>query len=156
MKIVIKPLQKDQALDVITWQYEPPYNVYNFNHREEELTYLLEPRHAFHALLNDSGGLEGFCSFGADGQVTGGNYHAEALDIGMGLRPALTGQGRGLDYAKAVLEYALTTYQPQKLRVTIMSFNWRARRVWEHLGFKFYDEFKTRAERAFVVLLRDL
>ncbi len=49
--------------------------------------------------------LEGFCSFGADGQVAGGDYSGQCLDIGMGIWPDLTGRGNGKRYAQAVVSY---------------------------------------------------
>ena len=49
----------------------------------EDLLYLLEEKNAFFATLNLQGELEGYCSFGSDGQVPGGDYSAEALDIGI-------------------------------------------------------------------------
>ena len=59
-----------------------------------------------------------------------------ALDIGLGVRPDLTGKGRGSDYLNAVIDFAQRTYGPERLRVTIAAFNTRARRVWEGAGFQ--------------------
>ncbi len=91
--------------------------------------------------MNLQGELEGYCSFGSDGQVPGGDYSAEALDLGMGIRPDLVGQGCGKQYARAVVRYGANQYKAKQLRVTIAEFNKRAQRVWEQLGFKEVEKF---------------
>lgn len=88
--------------------------------------------------------------------MSGGSYALGALGIGMGLRPNLTGKGNGLVYARAVVDDASVTYTPQRLRVTIMHFNTRARRVWEKRGFVLDSTFVTENGMCFVILLREL
>jgi RimJ/RimL family protein N-acetyltransferase len=83
----------------------------------------------------------GFCSFGSDGQVPGGDYSDDALDIGVGMRPELTGQGKGADFFGAILGYALGTLNPELLRLTVAKFNLRALKLYENFGFEVKDEF---------------
>jgi [ribosomal protein S18]-alanine N-acetyltransferase len=156
-KLLIKTLHWDHALAILDWRYTPPYDFYNFNADNllEDLYYLLNPKNAFHAILNPLGELEGFCSFGADGQVPGGNYRVEALDLGMGIRPDLTGQRHGEEYVQAVTKYGADRYGAQLLRVTIAQFNKRAQRVWAKLGFKQVEEFaKIGSGVKFVIMTR--
>lgn len=82
----------------------------------------------------------GFFSLGKDGQVPGSDYSIDALDVGMGLHPELTGQGYGFKFTKAVSEFARTK-TPYQLRVTIMAFNQRAQQVWGKLGFNVASTF---------------
>lgn len=157
MTFTFQPLDRDWALAILNWRYTPPYDYYNFDADtvQEDLCYLLDSENVFYAILNLRGELEGYCSFGLDGQVSGGNYKIEALDIGMGIRPDLTGQGHGKQYAQAVVQYAVDRYQAQKLRVTIAKFNQRAQRVWEKIGFKQVEEFaKIGSGERFVILSR--
>lgn len=78
---------------------------------------------------------------------------AEALDIGMGIRPDLVGKGRGKQYAQAVVEYGVNQYAAKHLRVTIANFNKRAKRVWQQLGFEQVEKFvKIGTEEEFVVM----
>lgn len=86
--------------------------------------------------MDENSELVAYCSFGQDGQVTGADYRDQALDIGMGIRPDLTGRGKGAEYAKAVLEFADSFFKPKAFRVTIAAFNKRAIRVWQKLGFQ--------------------
>ena len=91
--------------------------------------------------------------FSPDGQVPGGDYRANALDIGMGLRPDLTGQGRGLMYVKAILDFAHRTFAPTAFRVTVAQFNKRALRVWEKAGFRAIQTFHSKHDgKTFVML----
>ena len=55
------------------------------------------------------GDLVGYCCYGLDAQVPGGEYLINmpaVLDIGVGMKPNLTGAGRGHDFVSAILEYA--------------------------------------------------
>lgn len=157
MRLIFRPLEKEHGLAILNWRYTFPYDYYNFDTQtfQEDLSYLLDSQNAFWAILNWQGELEGFCSFGLDGQVYGGDYSRKALDIGMGLRPDLVGQGRGKYYAQAIVEYGLQQYGIQPLRVTIASFNQRAQRVWEQLGFEQVERFEKIGSGAeFVVMAR--
>jgi hypothetical protein len=66
--IRIAPLARAHAEDIVTWRYEPPYDVYDMvgAHADE----LLAPEAGFHAVLAGDR-LIGFRSFGPDGQVPG-------------------------------------------------------------------------------------
>jgi [ribosomal protein S18]-alanine N-acetyltransferase len=155
MRFVFRQIEKKDVLAILSWCYTFPYDYYNFDttNTEENLRYLLNLENAFCAILNLQGELEGYCSFGSDGQVSGGDYSAEALDIGMGIRPDLVGQGYGKQYAQAVMNYGISQYEAQQLRVTIAEFNNRAQRVWERLGFKQVERFvKLDSEEKFVIM----
>lgn len=150
-------LEKEHALAIINWCYSSPYDYYNFDAdtTQEALHYLTDAKNNFWAILNLQGELQGYCSFGSDGQVPGGDYSAEALDIGMGIRPDLVGQGRGKQYAQAVVGHGINQYRAQQLRVTIAEFNKRAQRVWTQIGFEQVEKFiKIRSGEEFVVMTR--
>ena len=155
MEIKFQTLGKRYALEILSWRYSVPYDYYNFGVQtyDADLSYLTDPNNHFFAVVNSCEALEGFCSFGADGQVAGGDYRVPSLDIGMGIRPGLTGRGNGRRYAQAVAEYGIAQYEAKRLRVTIAEFNCRARRVWQGLGFEVTEKFlKTDSEMAFVVM----
>lgn len=153
--LTFHPLAREHALAILNWRYPPPYDFYNFDAEthQADLDYLINPQNAFYALLNQRRILEGYCSFGLDGQVPGGHYSAEALDLGMGIRPDLVGQGLGKHYAQAVARYGLNQSGAKQLRVTIAAFNQRAQAIWIQLGFKLREKFtKTDSEEEFVVM----
>lgn len=156
MEFDFRPLEKPQALAILDWHYPAPYDFYDFRqeNRQADLYDFLDPQNAFFAILNCDDELEGYCSFGSDGQVPGGSYRDQALDIGMGIRPDRIGQGRGSSYARAVADYGVQCYQMTQLRVTIATFNQRAQRVWRSLGFEPIETFyKTDTHKEFVVMV---
>ena len=152
MSLQFCPLQRDHALVILSWRYPPPYEVYNLG--QDDWADLLKPQNAFFALIQSDNILAGFCSFGPDGQVSGGSYDANALDIGMGLHPDLIGQGQGRHYATAVAGYGSSQFGAQRLRVTIATFNIRAQRLWQRLGFEPIEQFcKTGSHQTFVIMV---
>lgn len=141
--IRFKPLDEAGVREIFTWQYPPPYDVYNLSPEAVELNlpFFLDPQNGYYGLWDGTDRLVAFCVFGADAQVPGGNYSQDALDIGFGLRPDLTGQGYSQKYLKEVLGYARAHWRAAVHRVTIASFNRRARRAWEKLGFQLAETF---------------
>jgi ribosomal-protein-alanine N-acetyltransferase len=101
--------------------------------------------------------LLGFCSFGADARVPGGDYSAEAADIGLGLRPERTGRRLSRRVIPAVLEFARDNFHPRHFRVTIAAFNLRAQKAWSAAGFRKSAEFASKADgKKFYIYLRDI
>lgn len=157
MTWVFRPMDEATAHAVLEWRYEPPYDLYNVapGQRDEATAVLLDPANAYYSLHDPSGDLAAFCCFGADAQVPGGDYIAEALDIGAGLRPDLTGQGHGSALIGAILDFAREQYHPATCRVTIAAFNQRAQRAWQRASFCPAQSFARESDgRAFVVLVR--
>ncbi len=156
LSLTFSPLDKSAARKIMTWRYASPYDIYNLEDSDETLQYMLDTQHHYNAMRNLTGDLVGFCSFGMDGQVPGGSYTADALDIGMGLHPDFTGQGHGSDLAAAVLDFAQREFNPPAFRVTIAAFNLRAQRVWEKNGFRLTENFTHKASnRNFIVMVKD-
>lgn len=148
----VVPLTREHADDIVTWRYEPPYDVYDMTDAAPDD--LLEPDAGFHAVLA-ADRLIGFRSYGPDGRVPGWDYDDTALDTGGGLRPSLTGQGLGRAVIAAGLAHGRARFSPRAFRVTIASFNARARRTVESLGFEHVDSFAaSRDGRPFDVLVR--
>jgi [ribosomal protein S18]-alanine N-acetyltransferase len=140
------------------WQYLPPYDIYNVSADkvEDAVKFVLDPQNAYYSIHEDDEqeNLSAFCCFGRDGQVTGGDYSADALDIGLGIRPDLTGCGNGSDFVNATLRFAEESFEARLFRVTIASFNLRARRVWQKAGFQHVDTFcRKRDGRSFVIMV---
>jgi [ribosomal protein S18]-alanine N-acetyltransferase len=159
MLFIFKPMDEASTYKFVAWRYEPPYDIYNLGNppTEEDIQYFLDPQNTYHSITDESGNLLAFCSFGADGQVPGGDYSADALDIGLGVRPDLTGQGDGSLFVDAVIGFARDTFAPTVLRVTVAEFNQRALRVWEKAGFRRVQIFQRNGDsRTYIVLKRNL
>jgi len=138
VKISYRPVDETSAREFVGWQYDPPYNIYNCppDQFEKIVQYNIDSENNVYAMFNERDELDGYCSYGRDAQVPGGDYSAEALDIGMMIKPELTGQGLGTTFAEEVTRNGVHKYSPKILRVTIAAFNKRAMRVWEKNGFQ--------------------
>jgi len=140
------------AADVVTWRYPDPYGCYDMTNATPQE--LVDPASGYFALVDDDR-LIGFRSFGPDGQVPGGPYDDSALDTGGGLRPELTGQGLGRLAIATGLAFGRERFAPPAFRVTIASFNVRAQRVVESLGFRNVGRFDAlKNGRSYEVLVR--
>ena len=150
--IHVAPLTREHAEDIATWRYAAPYGTYDMVGTDP--AELLLPEVGYHAVLTDDR-LIGFRSFGPDGQVPGWDYDDSALDTGGGLRPELTGQGLGGTVISTGLAYGRERFAPSAFRVTVASFNARALRTVESLGFQRIGAFEaSRDGREFIVLTR--
>jgi len=157
MAFSFRPMDEASARAISGWRYDAPYDVYNpgSDSIEEMVQAFLDPEYAYYATTDERGDLVGYCCFGPDGRVPGGEYKADALDVGMGMRPDLTGQGRGLTYINAVLGFGRRAFAPMAFRVTVAEFNRRALRMCERAGFRPMQRFQRRQDnKAFVVLVR--
>lgn len=159
-QLSLQPLTAEHVEEILTWRYEPPYDLYDMSNGPpnaivlaEAIDYFLQPAYHFQAMIRQPEGvLVGFCSFGEDGRVSGGDYHTDAVDIGMGVHPDYTGRGLGAMFAGAAIEHALAHFAPQRLRVTIAEFNRRAQKVWQRHGFVPVQRFEARyGKRPFLI-----
>jgi ribosomal-protein-alanine N-acetyltransferase len=156
--LTFQPMDEASARAIPEWRYDAPYDLYNVapDDVEKEMQLLLDPRNAYYTVTDEHGDLGAYCCFGPDGQVPGGDYSAAALDIGLGVRPDLTGQGHGLAYVNAVLDFARRTFPPTAFRVTVAEFNKRALRVWKKAGFRPGQTFGRSGDGLpFVILTRE-
>jgi RimJ/RimL family protein N-acetyltransferase len=129
------PMTEETAHAAVAWRYQGQYAVYDLD--EESLPVLLDPANAYYAAFDAHDDLIGFCCFGAEARVPGGDYSdARLLDVGVGLRPDLTGRGLGASFMGQVLAFARQTQPARGFRVTIAAFNLRSQRVCERLGFR--------------------
>lgn len=132
----ISPLTPSNALEILTWRYQPPYDIYD--PIPSDLDCFLNPNYRYHQVLDQRGQLVGYCCYGEDARVPGGDYsrgEPEVLDVGIGLKPELTGQGLGKGFVGAVLEFARQAFHPAYFRVTVADFNQRSRKTFQNLGF---------------------
>ena len=150
-------LRKAEAEAILSWRFEPEYDYYNVKpkNRERLLREFLEPRNSYYSMLDENDQMLAYCCYGRSARVYGGDYSVEALDMGLTMRPNMTGQGFGSSFAKAVVEHGIRKFSPGLLRVTIARFNERAIRVWEKNDFVVCSEFDRPADRRkFKILYR--
>jgi ribosomal-protein-alanine N-acetyltransferase len=129
VKLDIRPMSQHEALVIAAWRYEPPYSFYDWTADADDLAELLgkETREGkyFSALRADDE-LVGWFGFSREGGC---------VDLGLGLRPDLTGRGLGLAYLEAGLVFAGQRFKPGRFRLSVATFNERAIRVYGRAGF---------------------
>lgn len=151
-----RPVTEADARAIAGWRYPAPHDFYDLD--PEGWWNLLDPAAGCVAVdlaavagpapfdraagLGGRAGLSGpagFAVFGAEARVRGaeeaGLYGAAALDVGLGLRPDLTGQGLGVGFVEAVLDYAAARFDPPAFRLSVAAFNERAIRTYHRVGF---------------------
>ena len=114
MAFSLQPMDESSARQILAWRYDAPYDLYNpgAGDVEQTMQVFVDPQYAYY-MARDSRGVAAYCCFGADAQVPGGDYEQPALDVGLGVRPDLTGRGLGSMFVQAVLDFARTTgYRP--------------------------------------------
>ncbi|PGL73078.1 GNAT family N-acetyltransferase [Bacillus sp. AFS055030] len=155
MKLYISHMTQSFATDILNWSYDPPYDFYNNELSREGLAELLNNQ--YFAVINQEENLIGFFCIGQSAQVQKGNefgvYEKRMVDIGLGVRPDLTGKGFGSKFFKFILGEIQGMTNLFTFRLTVAKFNKRAIRLYENFGFKVENEFCT--ERAeFITMVR--
>jgi ribosomal-protein-alanine N-acetyltransferase len=146
MELEFAPMTLADAAAIARWRYEPPYDCYDLPEAGLEgwLAAALDRANGYQA-ARAGDDLVGFCCFGPDARVPGGQYGGHGvLDVGLGLRPDLTGRGHGRGFVGAVLALAERELAPSTFRLTVAAFNLRAIRVYEALGFRPIGRFSGR------------
>lgn len=143
VRFTFRPMAARDWREIAGWRYEPPYDCYNF-----DLAPAAAPPAGYYAVFDEPGALVGFFCFGVDARVPGGDYGDDALDVGLGLRPDLTGRGLGLTFVEAGLAFARREFVPARFRLTVATFNRRAIQVYERAGFAPERVFRRRGDGA--------
>lgn len=158
----VVPMTREYALIMRSWEYEPPYTFYNNVNADIEtwIEELLDG--SYYAALNDDGHLAGHYAYGPNATLPAGHsvgaYDMPALDIGLGLRPDLTGHGLGLAFTCGCLEYARAQLDPVAFRLSVVEWNQRAIRTYERVGFTRETSFRRshgKDEVVFLVMTRE-
>ena len=141
----VRDLTPADALDIAGWRYPGRESTY-------DVAEVVTPEDGFHAIEHE-GRLTGYCCFGAEARVPGVDEQEGTLDIGYGMRPELVGRGLGQTFVGAILAFAIDTFAPSRLRLLILDWNERSRRVAEALAFE-QDGSVTNDNGTFLVLVR--
>ena len=155
LSLFFHPMDEPAVRAIARWRYDPPYDLYSLDGADvqELIQGFLHPEYHYYQIRDEAGELVAYCCFGADARVPGGDYPAGALDVGLGVRPGLTGQGLGIAFVRAVLDFARRTFATPVLRVTLAEFNQRAQRVWQQAGFRPIQTFERAPDGLVFVIL---
>ncbi|WP_164669838.1 GNAT family N-acetyltransferase [Virgibacillus doumboii] len=136
MTYIFKQITQEQAEHIAYhWHYDGEYAFYDMKSDEEDLAEFLdsEARGELVYVVLQADELVGFFSFSKTNEIT--------VDIGLGMRPDLTGRGEGLDFVRAGMEFAESEFYPEKLTLAVAAFNKRGIKVYEKAGFQVVHSF---------------
>jgi ribosomal-protein-alanine N-acetyltransferase len=132
MRFELRPLRWRDARQISRWRYPEPYAIYNLNTPDMlaalycyPLWRLVGVAH-FCAVCDERGAVVGMFQFLRQGRT---------VEVGLALRPDLTGQGLGLAFVRAGLAHGAGRFAPALFRLDVAAFNERARRVYVRAGF---------------------
>ncbi|MFZ3578381.1 GNAT family N-acetyltransferase [Virgibacillus sp. DJP39] len=117
------------------WNYKGVYSFYDIQADEEDFLEFVdsEKRGESVFVVENENELIGYLSLDKTSALT--------IDIGLGMRPDLTGKGKGLAFLEAVLAFVKDSYQPVKITLAVATFNQRAVKVYKKAGFKEKETF---------------
>ena len=135
----IHKLTEEEANEINMWTYEEPYNLYSFSGEAEVIEELLDG--TYYGCCDEKGEFIGYFCFGENAQVPGGrdaNLYAgeDVVDIGLGMKPDLTGKGMGEIFFQAGIAFATEELNSKMFRLSVATFNERAIRLYKNIGFQ--------------------
>ena len=156
MHFTFTPIAEAEARAVLAWHYPhlPHASEVDASLVARGLDALLYPPHNYYAARDQTGGLAGFCCFGEDAQVPGGDYTLNALDIGLGLHPALLGRRLGDPFLTQILALGRLHFVPNLFRATVATYNERSLRLFARSGFATTQTFTAPNDVCFHLLVR--
>ena len=152
MKFVIRPMTQNDAHAVATWRYPAEYAFYDADADPQDLAELLDPAEwgrRYFAADSDESQLVGFFVF---------KISEEVAEIGLGLRPDLTGVGLGGSFLDAGMQFAAERFGAKGYTLAVAAFNHRAIAVYERAGFTVTDRYNHATNggtHAFVRMFRE-
>ena len=93
------------------------------------------PDEGYWAVADSRDSLLGFCCLGEPARAAGEAGHPAVLDIAIGIRSNLSGQGWGAELGRAAVAYARSVALDRRLRTTVPEWNAVGLHVAEQSGF---------------------
>lgn len=131
------PMDAETAREIADdWKYSAPYDFYDMTADPEDYQEFVTPElwPDLFLQVRQEGQLIGFLS----GSVSEGD---DCVEIGLGLRPDLTGRGLGRNFMRRNLKWIQQEYPGMEIRLSVASFNQRGIKVYESSGFKVVRHF---------------
>ena len=125
----ITQMRQSEAIEIADcWKYDGEYAFYDMTADPEDYEEIVTPElrgDRYFSIFDEDALIGFFCVEQEDGSI----------EIGLGLRPDLTGQGRGRTFLNEILQFVRENYIFEKIRLDVASFNQRAIKVYERAGF---------------------
>lgn len=128
-RMTIAPMRQPEAIEIADrWKYPGEYAFYDMTADPEDYEEIVTPEKRGDRYFSVFSGneLTGFFCVEREGPD---------IEIGLGLRPDLTGQGRGGIFLAEILGFIEENYACETIRLHVASFNQRAIKVYKRAGF---------------------
>jgi [ribosomal protein S18]-alanine N-acetyltransferase len=136
----VRPLTIDHGMDIAMWRYPGPWAVYDSLQTPR-------PDEGYWAVCDAADRLVGFCCLGDAARPAGLDPTPGVLDVAIGLRPELTGQGWGGELGRAAVAYAARVSDGRRIRCAVRDWNDRALDAARAAGFEPAAEHEVAGER---------
>lgn len=157
MHLVKRYMNLDYAVEILKWKYEEPYELYNDVLNSEAIDEMLEKR--YFIIVEQNNEIIGYFCTGESAQVPAGDkvdaYEETCIDIGIGMKPNLTGKGFGSTFFSFILQDIQKTHPKISMRLTVATFNERAIHLYEKFGFEKQKKFDSDAAE-FITMKRGI
>jgi len=151
-----RPFTLDEARSVAAWAYPPPFDLYDVDPTLTDLfTHRGPDGDGYYPATGDDG-VVAFCVVGPEARVRGQRPRNGVLDVGLGVRPDLTGRGLASGLLEQVAALAVDLFRPRQLRTAVATFNDRSLALCAKAGFTPVRDFTGPDDRPFRELIRDL
>ena len=157
LTLLRRPFTAEEARDVAGWAYPPPHDLYDCDPgNTAPFTTRGPDGEGYYPAVDDDGRLVAFAVVGAEARVRGQDPADGVVDVGMGVRPDLTGRGLGSTLLPQVVALAVEVTGATAARVAVAAFNERSLALCRSAGFRDVREFPGPGGRTFVELVRPL
>lgn len=130
-RLLVSALVEADSQDIAGWRYSGPWQCYDLRPEDGPI----EADDGYLAVVGDPGGeLVGFLCTGEEARVPGIAEEPGVVDVGVGMRPELVGQGQGARFGEVVLEHP-RTLGATRARAVVQSWNERSIRTARRMGF---------------------
>ncbi|WP_216378137.1 GNAT family N-acetyltransferase [Arcanobacterium phocae] len=120
--------QKDAMEIANLWKYPDQYSFYDMTEDVDDYNEIVDPKQRENYFsIKENGSLIGY--FVVDS-------NDDSVTLGLGMRPELTGQGKGESFLNYIISFIVKKYKPTKIKLSVVDFNKRAMKVYKKCGFK--------------------
>lgn len=137
----VMPMTEEQAAEISTWQYDPPYNIYGWLPWDQMKALEIEfgdPVLRDQQYLSVVSDLEeqALCGFAQLFPMEG------VIRLGLGMRPSLCGNGYGPAFVSSVVHEARKRNPSHTIDLEVLTWNMRAIRAYKKAGFIIDDTYE--------------
>ncbi|GGE69441.1 GNAT family N-acetyltransferase [Priestia taiwanensis] len=143
-------MTQQEAEYIAAWEYEGMYSFYNMENDKDDLEEFMseERRGDCYFSVYDGTELIGFFAY----------YPMETrMCIGLGMKPSRTGNGQGLVFVDAGLQFGYEQFGTTAYALAVATFNKRAIHLYEKVGFvpvRTYTQETNGGEYEFLYMIR--